>query len=301
MKNLTISLFLLLITQYCFANVTTPFDQAMLSADKIILAKVISKTKATVNVEIVELFKGTHDKKTIVVKMDKQVYYLKSLIIDELCYMLLNKNNAMYATNYACGEHSLLILKDNKLTQGTYRFRFGKQSTMNKISSNIRDVMKEMSRIEIAIMQIRKDNPKAVIKEMRPSRHLNLSRTAISDISALKGIPLTHLGLTDTQVNNISVLNGMPLSSLGFSNTKVDDISSLKRMPMAYLYFSGTKVTDISALKGMPLRTLYLPITATKIEFLKSVKTLTWINSMSSAKFWASYGKTGIIPIVLTD
>ena len=92
-----------------------------------------------------------------------------------------------------------------------------------------------------------------------PLTSLNLANTQVSDISALKGMPLTSLDLADLpQVSDISALKGMPLTSLDLFNTQVSDISALKGMPLTSLGLANTPVTDISALKGMPLTSLDL-------------------------------------------
>ena len=91
-----------------------------------------------------------------------------------------------------------------------------------------------------------------------PITGLNLSGTEVTDISALKGMPLTELGLSGTRVTKISALKGMPLTELDLSYARVTDISVLQGMPLTELNLFNTGVTDISVLKGMPLTKLYL-------------------------------------------
>ncbi|MBN4074134.1 hypothetical protein JYT61_01085 [bacterium AH-315-E10] len=91
-----------------------------------------------------------------------------------------------------------------------------------------------------------------------PLVELNINKSQISDISALKGMPLKYLHLSHTNVKDIKVLKGMHLVNLDLSYTKVNDISVLKGMPLETLDLSVKDVSDISVLKGMQLEHLFL-------------------------------------------
>ncbi|MCJ8330844.1 MAG: hypothetical protein MJH11_12770 [Lentisphaeria bacterium] len=153
----------------------------------------------------------------------------------------------------------------------------------------------KVHKVQVVIKQLKEDNPKADFKKLdqkfakRPLTLLDLYRTQVSDISALKGMHLEWLRLDRTQVSDISVLNGMPLKELYFNRTQVTDISALKGMPLEKLDLNGTQVSDISALKGMPLIRLILPTSAKNIEWLKDVKTLDNINGRPATAFWEEY------------
>jgi hypothetical protein len=99
---------------------------------------------------------------------------------------------------------------------------------------------------------------------------LDLRDTKVSDISALKGMPLIDLDLSDTKVSDISALKGMPLSSLLLRGTQVSDVSALKSMPLGVLSLYGTQVSDISALKGKPL--IDLDLSDTKVSDISALK-----------------------------
>jgi hypothetical protein len=77
-----------------------------------------------------------------------------------------------------------------------------------------------------------------------------------SDLSPLKGMPLTNLSCGLTQVSDLSPLTGMLLTSLDCGKTRVCDLPPLKGMPLTQLYCAYTRVADLSALRGMPLRIL---------------------------------------------
>jgi hypothetical protein len=65
--------------------------------------------------------------------------------------------------------------------------------------------------------------------------------------------------LGGTKVSDLSALKGMPLQWLDLSGTPVSDLSALKGMPLQWLDLSGTKVTDVSALESLRLlQTLYV-------------------------------------------
>lgn len=83
----------------------------------------------------------------------------------------------------------------------------------------------------------------------------------LSDLSALKGMPLTLLNFIGTQVTDLSALRGMPLEHLWFAATDVSDLSPLKGMPLKHLLIWGTKVADLSPLTGMPLTELNIAST----------------------------------------
>jgi serine/threonine protein kinase/Leucine-rich repeat (LRR) protein len=82
-------------------------------------------------------------------------------------------------------------------------------------------------------------------------------RSKFSDLSPLKGMPLTTLDCSHTPVSDLSPLKGMPLTYLHCGGTPVSDVSPLKGMPLTYLDCGGTQVSDLSPLKGMQLTLLY--------------------------------------------
>jgi len=85
-----------------------------------------------------------------------------------------------------------------------------------------------------------------------------LSETGITDVSPLRGLPLSLLKLTRTEVADISPLKGMPLKLLQMEFCpNISDLSPLEGMPLEMLWCGGgTKVSDLSPLKGLPLKSL---------------------------------------------
>jgi tRNA A-37 threonylcarbamoyl transferase component Bud32 len=94
-----------------------------------------------------------------------------------------------------------------------------------------------------------------------PLTVLHFEDNPVSDLSPLKGMPLKDLGLFRTRIEDLSPLRGMPLVSLGIGHTGVSDLSALTGMALTHLYCDGAPVSDLSPLKGVPLEVLYIPMT----------------------------------------
>ena len=87
---------------------------------------------------------------------------------------------------------------------------------------------------------------------------VRLDGTVLSDLTILRGAPISRLDFGNTAVSDLTPLRGMTLKRLSLYNTKVSDLSPLQGMPLDRLHLSGTKVTDLSVLRGMPLTLLRL-------------------------------------------
>jgi Leucine-rich repeat (LRR) protein len=87
---------------------------------------------------------------------------------------------------------------------------------------------------------------------------VDLHGSTISDLTILKGAPVSVLNLGNTAVSDLTPLRGMPLKRLLLYNTKVTDLRPLEGMPLEMLHLQGTRVTDLSSLRGMPLVDLKL-------------------------------------------
>jgi len=91
-----------------------------------------------------------------------------------------------------------------------------------------------------------------------PLSYLNISWTDITDLSALENMPLTTIDLANSRIDDISELAGLPLVEVRIDGTRVKDLAPLKGMALNYLDISQTKVTDLAPLAGMPLRELHM-------------------------------------------
>ncbi|MCE9605197.1 MAG: hypothetical protein K8U03_09890 [Planctomycetia bacterium] len=72
----------------------------------------------------------------------------------------------------------------------------------------------------------------------------------LSDLSPLRGLPLTYLSIEDLPVSDLSALRGMPLEEIELIQTKVADLSPLRGMPLTSLQCPGAPVSDLSPLYG---------------------------------------------------
>jgi Leucine-rich repeat (LRR) protein len=151
---------------------------------------------------------------------------------------------------------------------------------------------------------------------------LNFGAVRISDLTILKGIPISRLSLAETTVTDLTPLRGMALKDIRLYKSKVTDLSPLQGMPIGALNISYTKVTDLSAVRGMPLTQLKmhdcasltdlsplaeikglinvtLPPGAKNIEFLRDFPNLerisykedskSYLPRETAAEFWQQY------------
>ncbi len=79
---------------------------------------------------------------------------------------------------------------------------------------------------------------------------LDLSNTAIHDLTILKGAPISDLNIGATAVTDLTALHGMPLKKLSLGGTKVTDLSPLEGMQLEVLQIIGTGVKNLSVLRG---------------------------------------------------
>lgn len=91
-----------------------------------------------------------------------------------------------------------------------------------------------------------------------PLSYLNLSWAEITDLSPLENMPLAVIDLANSRIEDISSLAGLPLVEVRIDGTRVRDVAPLKGMALTYLDISQTRVTDLSPLAGMPLRELHM-------------------------------------------
>jgi len=90
-----------------------------------------------------------------------------------------------------------------------------------------------------------------------PLTNLEAGKNELSDLTPLKGMPLKHLAIGYTRVSDLTPLKGMPLTTLYLiSNPTLSDLTPLKGMKLIWLNLHGTKATDLTPLKGMPLTDL---------------------------------------------
>ncbi len=124
------------------------------------------------------------------------------------------------------------------------------------------------------------------------------SRGLLTDLSALKGLPLNDLAVSHNNISDLGPLRGMPIRILLLDRNPIQDYSPLKDLPLRSLSLNkvsldtmkpleglklenlgciGLPITDLSPLKGMPLKMLMLyrtnvsdltPLKGMKLEYL---------------------------------
>ena len=160
----------------------------------------------------------------------------------------------------------------------------------------------------------------------------DLSSTDVSDIGALKGLPLRSLALSSTGVSDLTPLRGMPLTQLQLMSTRrLTDLSPLKGLPLTHLTLSASAVRDIGPLRGLPLKSLRMLYVAVQdlaplegmplvilsispkyvkkgMDTVRGIKSLRliatnageWTKRQTAAQFWKNYdaGVYGKPPVV---
>lgn len=87
-------------------------------------------------------------------------------------------------------------------------------------------------------------------------------RALLTDLSPLRGLPLSVLDITNTAVTDLSPLRGCPLASLTISRCPVTDLSPLRGSTLRRFTATDCPVRDLSALSGSTVVDLGLTGTA---------------------------------------
>jgi len=80
-----------------------------------------------------------------------------------------------------------------------------------------------------------------------------LVRLELTDLSPLKGLPLSLLDFGENGIQDISPLRGMPLKTIGCRFNLISDLAPLKGMRLTSVDFHQNRgnITDLSPLAGM--------------------------------------------------
>jgi serine/threonine protein kinase/Leucine-rich repeat (LRR) protein len=154
----------------------------------------------------------------------------------------------------------------------------------------------------------------SALKNMKKLRELQCHNCPISDLTPLQGLPvLTILELfnsTGGKITNLTPLRGMPLSYLNLTGQPVSDLSALRFMPdlrrlvlenlpvsdlsltplkglkVEEMAIKGTKFSDMEAIKTLPLWKLAMDDRPGREELYRSMKGLKEINHKPAEEFW---------------
>ena len=82
---------------------------------------------------------------------------------------------------------------------------------------------------------------------------LNVAKTAISDLSPVKGMSLGGLDISGGKVTDLSLFKDVPLNYLSWADSKLADLEPLRGMQLAWLNCSGNGLASLEPLRGMKL------------------------------------------------
>lgn len=87
---------------------------------------------------------------------------------------------------------------------------------------------------------------------------LNFRKQPLSDLSILRGAPISELKIHSCDVTNLEPLKDLRLRVLILDGNPVEDLSPLRGMPLEELDLGKTNIADLSPLTQLPLKKLYL-------------------------------------------
>ena len=131
---------------------------------------------------------------------------------------------------------------------------------MNIAATGSKEVFwKDWDREQTFVPALRKSGFKFSLSKLPDGTYwLSLEFQPVSDLSILKGAPISELWLSGCKVTDLDPIRGLPLKVLGLFGNPVEDLKPLSKMPLEELYLDKTPVSDLSALKSLRLRKLYL-------------------------------------------
>lgn len=114
----------------------------------------------------------------------------------------------------------------------------------------------------------------------------------LSDLTPIRGMKLTEFQAEHTRITTLNDLRGMAITTLTIQNTRVRDLDPVRGMPLWVCYVHGCPVSDLSPLVSTPVQMLRCDFRPERDrETLKSIKTLTNINFLSTERFWQEVGR----------
>ncbi len=85
---------------------------------------------------------------------------------------------------------------------------------------------------------------------------LYLSGAQVTDLGALRGIPLSRLYCWDSGIADLEALRGMKLRSLNCRGNHISELAPLAGMPLEKLICGYNRLRELSPLRGIPLHSL---------------------------------------------
>ncbi len=122
---------------------------------------------------------------------------------------------------------------------------------------------------------------------------LEISNSGITDLSPLRGIPLTSLSCWGNRIRRLDPLHGMPLKMLNCAGNPIATLDPLRGLPLNILRCEACSLNTIEPLRGLPLTVLNCSennLGADGLEPLRGMR-LSWLACMCT-------GVKSIAPLV---
>lgn len=122
---------------------------------------------------------------------------------------------------------------------------------------------------------------------------LQVNSPTFTDFEFLRGMPIGELDISRTAVADLSPAVSLPLKKLTAGHTRLSDLAPLRGLPLESIDLAGTVVTNIEPLLQCPsLRIVELPRSALGVGALRGLPNLTQIGyeaAVPAAEFWRKF------------
>jgi serine/threonine protein kinase len=86
---------------------------------------------------------------------------------------------------------------------------------------------------------------------------VEISNAGITDLSALKGLPLNALYCSHNRIRDLSPLQGMPLVTINCTGNPIESLEPLHGMPLTILICEDCAIANLEPLRGMKLASIH--------------------------------------------
>lgn len=173
---------------------------------------------------------------------------------------LAEANSGLTADDIQCEENS-----QQQVLKATVRSRYLQNlEPFKKIAASLEELTIPQNQaantapLAALTRLLRLDLSESAISDLSPLKDLKLNAlilnaTRVKDLTPLRNVPLRELEIANTRVYNFDPLRGIPLTRLNVANTQFSDMSAIRDMPLTDLNISGTKVFDFLTLRRFQL------------------------------------------------
>jgi hypothetical protein len=122
-----------------------------------------------------------------------------------------------------------------------------------------------------------------------PLEWLEMSYTAVTDLTPISGTPITRLELARCSISDLQPLAGMRIYELDISDTEVFDIRPITNSPVSKLHCRGAPIADFTPVQALPIKAIeFSPERASELMRILQEKDPYWING-SADLFWQEH------------